>query len=83
MKEEAILSYADIAEKLGVTTSQLQNYVKWHQRHRDKRAFKPDGVGVATTAPGHRFTESKAQRIADAYTKQRILKAWKKTSETK
>lgn len=79
--EQEMLSYAEIAKELNVTASQLQNFVKWWQRNHDKRAFKPDGWGVQTTAPGHRFERVKADRIKDAYIKQRVDKAWKKSKK--
>jgi len=79
MPEPEMLNYADIAKELNVTTSQLQNFVKWHQRNKDKRAFKPDTIGVSVTAPQHRFERKKADRIKDAYIKQRVDKSWKKS----
>ena len=72
------LSYADIADELGVPKLTLQNFVKWWQRSKDKKAFKPDAWGVSETAPQHVFRRLTAEAIKKAYTEQRILKLWKK-----
>ena len=71
-------TYADIADELNVTKSKLQSFVKWWQRNKNPRAFRPSGWSVSATAPQHYFGRKMAEEIKRAYITQRVEKAWKK-----
>lgn len=72
------LGYQEIAAELSqehgltVTKTMLQQFVKWFQHYRDRKAFKPDRWGQSATAPRHEFKRVTADAIKAAYVAQRI-----------